>query len=124
VSIETMSIGIDIIEIPRIKKACERYGRQFMERILTEREIEYCLSKANPYESIAARFACKEAFSKAVGTGITEHFGWHSIEIVREKSGKPIVKLSENAMGITAENVSLSMSHTHHYAVAVVTITS
>ncbi|KER10696.1 MAG: hypothetical protein HY22_02430 [[Candidatus Thermochlorobacteriaceae] bacterium GBChlB] len=117
-----MSIGIDIIEIHRIKQACERYGKRFIERILTKREIDYCFAKANPYESIASRFACKEAFAKAVGTGIAEQINWQSIEILRDTTGKPTVNFLHHIDGLTTDMVSLSLSHTHHYAVAVVNI--
>jgi holo-[acyl-carrier protein] synthase len=52
-----LSVGIDLIEIARIKESCERYGEHFFRRILTDREVRYCFQKANPYESIAVRFA-------------------------------------------------------------------
>jgi holo-[acyl-carrier protein] synthase len=117
-----MRIGIDLIEISRIKSSCEKYGERFLRRILTDSEVLYCRQKANPFESIAVRFAAKEAFAKAVGTGISAQVHWRDIEVERESSGKPNLKLNREIDGISPESISLSLSHTHEYAVAVVVI--
>jgi holo-[acyl-carrier protein] synthase len=117
-----MRIGIDLIEIPRIRAACEKYGNRFIERILTPREAHYCFQKKNPYESIASRFAAKEAFAKAVGSGITSDVQWQDIEILRDRAGKPHLHLCRNPHQLVPEKISLSMSHTHDYAVAMVVI--
>lgn len=117
-----MQLGIDIIEIARIRASVERYGERFLQRILTKGEIEYCYSKANPYESIAVRFACKEAIAKALGTGISKTFHWHSVEILRSKNGQPKLKFLKKVRGLSANNVAISLSHTHQYAVAVAII--
>ncbi|MDX2129469.1 MAG: holo-ACP synthase [Chloroherpetonaceae bacterium] len=117
-----MNLGIDIIEIPRIREACQRYGDRFIRKVLTEKEASYCLSKKNPFESIAVRFAAKEAFSKAIGTGITEHFGWHSVEILRDDSGKPVINFFSPLTHLDPEKVRVSLSHTHKYAIAAVII--
>ncbi|MFN3560405.1 MAG: holo-ACP synthase [Chloroherpetonaceae bacterium] len=117
-----LSIGIDLIEIARIKESCERYGEHFFRRILTDAEVRYCFQKSNPYESIAVRFAAKEAFAKAVGTGISAKVHWHDVEVERESSGKPFLKLNREIEGIKPEQIALSLSHTHEYAVAMVVI--
>ncbi|ACF12725.1 holo-acyl-carrier-protein synthase [Chloroherpeton thalassium ATCC 35110] len=117
-----MQVGIDIIEISRIKRAYERYNRLFLKRILTESEIEWCLNKPRPFESVAVRFACKEAFAKAMGTGISGELSWQSIEILNDKEGKPTLFLKQPFNGLKSEQVKLSLSHTHEYAVAVVII--
>ncbi|PIO49168.1 MAG: holo-[acyl-carrier-protein] synthase [[Chlorobium] sp. 445] len=117
-----MQLGIDIVEIPRIETAVARYGEKFLRRILTEKEIQYCYSKANPFESIAVRFACKEAIAKALGSGISKKFHWQSVEILRDKHGKPKVKLCQKVKGLSAKKISVSMSHTHHHAVAIAII--
>ena len=119
-----LSVGIDLIEIARIKESCERYGEHFFRRILTDREVRYCFQKANPYESIAVRFAAKEAFAKAVGAGISTKVHWHDVEVERESSGKPLLKLNREIEGVQSEKISLSLSHTHEYAVAIVMIMS
>lgn len=118
----SLSIGIDLIEIARIKESCERYGEHFFRRILTDAEIRYCFQKSNPYESIAVRFAAKEAFAKAIGTGISAKVHWHDIEVEHESSGKPLLKLNREIEGIKLEKIALSLSHTHEYAVAMVVI--
>lgn len=117
-----MQLGIDIIEIPRIEMAVARYGEKFLRRVLTEKEIQYCYSKANPFESIAARFACKEALAKALGSGISKKFHWQSVEILRDKRGKPKIKFRQKVKGLSAKKVSVSMSHTHQHAVAIAII--
>ncbi|TCD47850.1 holo-[acyl-carrier-protein] synthase [Chlorobium sp. N1] len=112
-----MEIGVDIVELERIEKAYGRYGRKFLERIMTEREIELCLRKPSPVASIAGRFAAKEAVVKALGTGITATVGWKSFEVLNDPAGRPVVIPSE---GVLAEGCSLkiSIAHDRHAAVA------
>ncbi|MBM4157174.1 MAG: holo-[acyl-carrier-protein] synthase [Ignavibacteria bacterium] len=111
--------GIDIIEIKRIKKIIEKYGDKFFNRILTEKEIEYCKSFSKPELHFAGRFASKEAYSKAIGTGISKDFGWKDIEILNDKRGKPyICHTKQNDFSGYKFNVSIS--HTEEYACAVV----
>ena len=76
--------GIDLVEISRIKSAWERFGRRFLERVFTPSEQAYCLARKRPEESLAARFAAKEAVAKALGLGLGR-FSWQEIEIVRSK---------------------------------------
>ena len=114
--------GVDIVEIDRIRKSLEDSGTSFRDRVFTEREIAYCEGrKAARFESYAARFAAKEAVSKAFGTGIGE-VGWKDIEVLKDEKGKPYVVLSENARKIYDKmhglGISISLSHSSHYAVA------
>ena len=81
--------GIDIVEIGRIQQSMDRHGKRFLDRVFTAAEQAYCLSKRNSAESLAARFAAKEAGAKALGTGITHGVNWLEIEVAREPSGRP-----------------------------------
>ncbi len=114
--------GIDIIEVERVAASYKRFGERFLKRILRASEIEYCLSHKNPVPFIAARFAAKEAISKAFGTGITEKLGWLDIEICKEGSGKPYVKLHNKGLQLMEEyganGLHISLSHTQNYATA------
>jgi holo-[acyl-carrier protein] synthase len=113
-------IGVDIIEIKRIKRIIEQFGDKFFERILTEKEIAYCKSFSKPHLHFAGRFAAKEAYSKSIGTGISKDFGWRDIEILNDGRGKPyIVHTKENEYSNLKFYVSIS--HTDDYACAAVT---
>ena len=113
-------IGIDIIEVKRIRDIMVKYGDKFFQRILTQSEIDYCKSfTANPEVHFAGRFASKEAYSKSIGTGISKHFGWKDIEILNDSLGKPYIhQVKENEF--TNFKYEISISHTHDYACAVV----
>jgi holo-[acyl-carrier protein] synthase len=121
-----LGIGIDIVEVPRIRAAWERHGTRFLERILVADEIAYCTAQSDPAPSLAARFAAKEAVSKAFGTGIGEKLGWHDIEVVRLESGQPAVRLRGGGESLMAErgarSVHLSLTHTAGYAAAVAVV--
>jgi len=115
--------GVDIIEIHRIKHSLESLGHAFKKRIFTEREISYCEDKKEgKYKSYAARFAAKEAVSKALGTGISEGMRWKDIEVINDEKGKPDICLSGRAKERLAElggtSISISLSHCEDYAVA------
>jgi holo-[acyl-carrier protein] synthase len=119
--------GIDIIEVDRIRESFESLGQAFRDRIFTDKEIAYCESrKGARFESYAARFAAKEAVSKAIGTGIGGDLGWKDIEILKDTEGKPYVVLSpaaaKTAWGGALAEISLSLSHCKAYAVASVVI--
>ncbi len=113
--------GIDLVEISRIKSAWERFGRRFLERVFTPSEQAYCLARKRPEESLAARFAAKEAVAKALGLGLGR-FSWQEIEIVRSKNGRPKVRLTGAAQAqaevLGVGQILISLSHTHEYAVA------
>jgi holo-[acyl-carrier protein] synthase len=113
-------IGTDIIEIDRIRDAVEKYGERFKNRIFTEKEQEYCDSfNDNKYQHYAARFAAKESFSKAIGTGITRGFKFRDVEVCNESNGKPFVTLhGETAEKYGAYLIHISLSHTDKNAVA------
>jgi holo-[acyl-carrier protein] synthase len=118
-----LGIGIDIVEVSRISSACERFGDRFLKRILTPNELTYCLSQKHSAPHIAARFAGKEAISKAFGTGIGSQLGWQDIEILRRDSGEPYVLLQgagARLMAIRgAAQLHISLSHTSVHATAV-----
>jgi holo-[acyl-carrier protein] synthase len=118
-----LGLGIDIIEVARIEGSYERFGDRFLQRILHPGEIEYCLSNRAPGPFLAARFAAKEAISKAFGTGIGAQFGWHDVEVARHPSGEPYVifrgKGPELMFQRQATSLRISLSHTQTYAAAV-----
>ncbi len=120
--------GVDIVEVPRIAQAIERYGDRFLRRIFTEGEIQYCESKANRSERYAARFAAKEAAMKALGTGWNHGVRWRDVEVRREPGGRPTVafhgKAAEFAERLGAKHVALSLSHTAEQAIAHVILES
>jgi len=115
-----LGIGIDIIEVARIKASLERFGERFGQRILLPGEIAYCLSHKYPAPFVAARFAAKEAISKAFGTGIGAQLGWQDMEIARKESGEPYVILHGKGKELfesrRAKNLFVSISHTEDYA--------
>lgn len=120
--------GIDTIEVPRVEQTIEEYGEQFLHRIFSDWEIHYCTSRKFSAEHFAARFAAKEAFAKAIGTGIRQGFIWKEVEVRKEISGKPIITLSGSMIVKTAKIVGgeykalVSLSHTKTIAEAMVII--
>lgn len=119
-------IGADIIEVERIKNAIEKYGDRFLKRIFTETEINYCEEyKDKKFLHYAARFAVKEAFSKAIGTGLTQGFKFTEIGIINEKNGKPIVVLDGTMKDKYSQyKIDVSISHTETNAVAFIVMSS
>ena len=119
-----MRVGIDLIEIDRVARALVRHPR-FIERVFTAAEREYCLSRANPPQHFAARFAGKEAVGKALGFGVARAFAWKEVEIVGRP--KPSVHLSgrlaERAAALGIGSVDLSMTHSRELAQAVAVAT-
>jgi holo-[acyl-carrier protein] synthase len=112
-------LGIDLVEVGRIKKALDRWGERFLHRIYTPREIDYCHRKAFPEQSLAARFAAKEAVFKALGTGLSGGVRWTQVEIVNDPRGKPEVRVGPQlARLIGNKKILLSISHTKEFAVA------
>ncbi len=114
--------GVDLIEIDRIRAAVERHGDRFLRRVYTQSELEQCNGRA---ESLAARFAAKEAVAKALGTGIwREGVDWREIETLRGASGEPVLRLHADAAELAARlaitHWSISLSHTRSHAVAFV----
>jgi len=117
-----LGTGIDIIEVARIASSHEKFGERFVNRILLPDEIAYCQSHKNPAPFIAARFAAKEAISKAFGTGIGAALGWQDMEIRRKESGEPFVVLHGKGETLfasrRAKQLFISLSHTQNYAAA------
>ncbi len=116
-------IGVDIIEIGRITKSVEELGDVFLQKIFTAREIAYCNSKPNAHQHFAARFAAKEALSKAVATGWSGEFKWKDVEVSNESSGKPLLTLHGSMKEILSHcSVLVSLSHSDHHVVAIVVL--
>ena len=117
-----LGLGMDIVETKRIAESIERFGDRFLHRVFLEGEVAYARSMKFPHLHLAARFAAKEAISKAFGTGIGHEMGWRDLEIVREPGGAPKVVLHgraeafAKARGVQAVHVSLS--HTAEYGAA------
>ena len=114
--------GIDLVEIGRIHQSMERFGQRFLDRIFTGAEQAYCLRKRKAAESLAARFAAKEAGAKALGTGISRGVHWLEIEVVRSPGGKPSLlfhgRAAEIAATLGATHTALSLTHTADLAMA------
>jgi len=119
-----MRVGIDLIEIDRVARALVRHPR-FVERVFTPAERAYCLSRANPPQHFAARFAGKEAVGKALGFGVARAFAWKDIEIAGRP--KPSVRLTGRvaawAERVGAGAIDLSMTHSRELASAVAVVT-
>lgn len=119
-----ITCGTDIIEIYRIKENIEKLGEKFLNRVFTEKEIQYCESKKNQkYQHYAARFAAKEAVFKALSWKLDNKYdiSWKDIEVENDINGRPIISI----IGIDLEDIEsidISMSHCKEYAVANVVV--
>jgi holo-[acyl-carrier protein] synthase len=120
-----MVVGVDLVEVTRVERTLARHGARFLERVFTPAEIVYCRGRA---PELAARFAAKEAVSKALGVGMRmmsrDGIGWHEAEVIGDRRGKPLVRLYGRAAKL-AETLELiewavSLSHTRDNAIAVV----
>lgn len=109
-----IGVGTDIVEIERVRKAVAK--ETFSRRILTDSELAYCNTHADPVPHIAARFSAKESVAKALGCGIGERLGWHDMEIVHAPSGQPNVRLRPEVLArFNNPQIALSMSHCKAY---------
>jgi holo-[acyl-carrier protein] synthase len=118
-----VGIGIDIEEIARFEELTSQWGLRFEKRIFTDEEIRYCNGKIRPPQHFAARFAAKEAFSKAIGTGWTGAFRWTDVEVRNDGAGKPSFVLYNGlANRFGRLNIQLSLSHSGAYVAAMVVI--
>jgi holo-[acyl-carrier protein] synthase len=119
-----IGLGTDLIEIERIERSLARFGERFLERVYTPGEIAYCYAKKVSAESLAARFAAKEAGAKALGTGISQGVSWKEFEVRRQPGQRPELHLSGRAAEIAAalgiRRVSLSLTHSREMSMAVV----
>ncbi len=116
-------IGVDIIEIQRIRDSIAKSDTLFIEKVFTDGEIAYCRSKHDSAQHYAARFAAKEAVSKALATGWTGAFRWKDVEITNDLLGRPEVTLHgelKETLGSATVLVSLSHSLTHVVAMAII----
>ena len=119
-------IGTDIVSVDRIKKSLK--DKNFLNRLYTKEEISKCSKLINPSSCYAKRFAAKEAFSKALGTGISNGINFNEIIVMNEKSGKPFIELRGQTMKNIKKKfkknpkIALSLSDEKKYAVAFVTI--
>jgi len=115
-------IGIDVVEVGRIASAIQRHGAPFLVKLFTPAERAYCAAQKKPELHYAARFAAKEAVSKALGTGIGSQAAWLDLEIIRDPSGAPKLSLQGAAQdfarhhGIT--EIQISLTHAREYAAA------
>ena len=121
-----IGIGVDLIECARIQHSLDRFGDRFLHRVFTDGEIEYSMSMKFPARHLAARFAAKEAVSKAFGTGIGKAMGWRDIDIQKKKSGEPFLVFFGPARDLAATrgvtSALITLSHTEHHAMASVVL--
>jgi holo-[acyl-carrier protein] synthase len=118
-----LGTGIDLVETERIAASLERFGDRFLKRVFLPGEIAYSQDHKFPALHLAARFAAKEAVSKAFGTGIGEHLGWLDIEVTRQPGEAPELRLhgkgAELALLRRVDKVMISLTHAKNYSAAV-----
>lgn len=123
-----IGIGVDIAETARVEKLVAKYGQRFARRILTADELLEFDRRKHSSSYLATRFAAKEAVAKALGTGIGEQFGFHSVQIDNDAQGKPLLRFVDSAVdliaGLKINNAMLSLSDEKHYVVAMVVLES
>jgi holo-[acyl-carrier protein] synthase len=121
-----IGIGVDLVECARIQHSLDRFGDRFLHRVFTDGEIEYSMSMKFPARHLAARFAAKEAVSKAFGTGIGNAMGWRDLDVRKKPSGEPYLVFAGEAeqlaqtRGVTSALITLS--HTDNHAMAMVVL--
>src|SRR5882757_4507626 len=121
-----IGIGVDLVECARIQHSIDRFGDRFLHRVFTDGEIEYSMSMKFPARHLAARFAAKEAVSKAFGTGIGKAMGWRDLDVRKKPSGEPYLVFAGEAeqlaqtRGVTSALITLS--HTDNHAMAMVVL--
>jgi len=120
-------VGVDLVEVARVRTMLADKGAQVFDRLLTPDEAEYCRSRPDPAEHVAVRLAAKEAVYKALqGSEAARGIGWREIEVVRSADGRPDVVLSgvaaQRAAELRVHRVLLSLSHTHEAAVAMAVV--
>jgi len=123
-----IGIGVDIAETARVEKLVAKYGQRFARRILTADELLEFDRRKHSSSYLATRFAAKEAVAKALGTGIGEQFGFHSVQIDNDAQGKPLLRFMDSAVdliaGLNINNAMISLSDEKHYVVAMVVLES
>ena len=117
-----VGVGVDIVAVARIQKMLDQEKDRFLARVFTPAERDYCLERGRPAESLAARFAAKEAVMKILGTGWGEGVGFLQVEVVRDPKGNPGLELTGEAAEVAQKlgigKLHLSLSHTDDHAVA------
>ena len=123
-----LGVGLDVVETPRVARALATYGARFAERVFTAAELADCVGRADRAEALAARFAAKEAFLKALGTGWITGLSLRHVEVVSAKGGAPELRLlgaaAERAAERGVRHVHVSLSHQPGLAAAVVILES
>jgi holo-[acyl-carrier protein] synthase len=123
-----LGIGVDVVECSRIQHSIDRFGDRFLRRVFTEGEVAYSMSMKFPARHLAARFAAKEAVSKAFGTGIGKAMGWRDIDVQKKPSGEPFLVFSGPADDLARNrgvaNALITLSHTDHLAIACIVLQS
>jgi len=121
-----VGLGVDIVEIQRVREILARHSQRFKDRVFTPGEQAYCERHRDPAPSFAARFAAKEALFKALGTGWSAGVTWRNVEVVRGSSGAPGLKLTGAAAthgtALGTRQTHLSLSHSSDSAVAIVVL--
>ena len=116
-------VGIDLVKVRRIQTGIEKFPKKFRSRIFTKNEIAFCETMVFKYLSYAARFAAKEAFSKALGTGLRGQISWQDIEVIDDERSKPNLLITGKAKKFLGDRkILVSLSHTEDYATAIVII--
>mgnify|MGYP001073413604 CR=1 FL=1 len=116
----TFSPGIDIVSVPRFEASLREYGHRLLQRLFTSRELMHAPEGGR---SLAARFAAKEAFLKALGTGLASGVSWQDVEVVREPGGPPRLVIGGRAAQLLGDrSASVSLSHTDELAAAFVIV--
>jgi holo-[acyl-carrier protein] synthase len=119
-------IGTDIVEVDRLERATQLHGRAFLARLFTATEMEYCEGQWRRFESYAARFAAKEAFLKALGSGGRDGISWQDLDVVRDSLGRPDMVVKGNALlaarRLGVDRVFLALSHTSGMATAAIVL--
>jgi len=114
----SFSVGIDIIEIDRIRKAVDTHAERFLRRVFSSEEISFCLGRTDSMACLAARFAAKEAFKKAIRASIP--VTWRDIAVLPDSDGGPTLRLPSSVGDRLEGHFTLSLSHSREYAVAIV----
>ncbi|HEX9747953.1 MAG TPA: holo-ACP synthase [Methylomirabilota bacterium] len=118
-----LGIGVDLTDMPRMRRVVARWDERFLQRVFTEQEIAYCRRRRDPIPHFAARFAAKEATLKALGTGLSMGVNWRELEVRRERGQAPTMTLSGRCHAIAQAKgggyqVLLSLTHDGEYAMA------
>ena len=119
-----VGLGVDVVDIDRLRKSLQQQGERFIQRVYTPAEQEFCEARQDPGPHYAARFAAKEALFKAIGTGWDKGVSWQDVEVHRQDRDPPILIVTGEAKkrseALGTKHIFLSLSHTDSSAVAVV----